>query len=38
MAQVEAAAKEIIAYGRERAGNETIGEIAAAIPGLSQFA
>jgi hypothetical protein len=38
MAQVEAAAKEIIAYGREGAGNETIGEIAAAIPGLSQFA
>lgn len=38
MAQVQAAAKEILAYAREKAGDEMIGEIAAAIPGLSQFA
>jgi len=29
--------KEIIAYTREKAGDEAIGEIVAAIPGLSQF-
>jgi hypothetical protein len=38
MTQVQAVAKEIIAYAREKAGDEAIEEIAAAIPGLNQFA
>ena len=37
MEQVQAVTKEIIAYTREKAGDEAIGEIVAAIPGLSQF-
>jgi hypothetical protein len=37
MAQVQLVTKEIIAYAREKAGDEVIGEIVAAIPGLSQF-
>ena len=37
MPQVQAVTKEIIAYTREKAGDEAIGEIVAAIPGLSQF-
>jgi len=37
MAQVQSVTKEIIAYTREKAGDEAIGEIVAAIPGLSQF-
>jgi hypothetical protein len=38
MGQVQSVTKEIIAYTREKAGDEAIGEIVAAIPGLSQFA
>jgi hypothetical protein len=37
MAQVQAVTKEIIGYTREKAGDEAVGEIVAAIPGLSQF-
>jgi len=37
MGQVQSVTKEIIAYTREKAGDEAIGEIVAAIPGLSQF-
>jgi hypothetical protein len=37
MGQIEAVTREIIAYSREKAGNETIGEIVTAIPGLAQF-
>lgn len=37
MPQVQAVTKEIIAYTREKAGDEAIGEIVASIPGLSQF-
>jgi hypothetical protein len=37
MTQVQSVTKEIIAYTREKAGDEAIGEIVAAIPGLSQF-
>jgi hypothetical protein len=37
MSQVQSVTKEIIAYTREKAGDEAIGEIVAAIPGLSQF-
>ncbi len=37
MGQLQAAGKELFAYARERAGEETIREITTAIPGLSQF-
>jgi hypothetical protein len=37
MAQVQSVTKEIIAFTREKAGDEAVGEIVAAIPGLSQF-
>jgi hypothetical protein len=37
MGQVQAVTKEIIAYTREKAGEDAIGEIVGAIPGLSQF-
>jgi hypothetical protein len=37
MGQVQGVTKETIAYAREKAGEDTIGEIVGAIPGLSQF-
>jgi hypothetical protein len=37
MDQIHTACKEVCAYAREVAGDQTIGEIAASIPGLSQF-
>ncbi|MGH6726463.1 MAG: DUF2267 domain-containing protein [Pseudolabrys sp.] len=37
MSQVQSVTKEIIAYTREKAGEDAIGEIVGAIPGLSQF-
>jgi hypothetical protein len=37
MGQVQAVTKEVIAYAREMAGEDAIGEIVGAIPGLSQF-
>jgi len=37
MGQVQAVTKEVIAYTREKAGEDAIGEIVGAIPGLSQF-
>jgi hypothetical protein len=37
MGQVQAVTREVIAYSREKAGEDTVGEIVAAIPGLSQF-
>jgi len=37
MGQVQAVTKEVIAYAREKAGEDAIGEIVGAIPGLSQF-
>jgi hypothetical protein len=37
MGQVQAVTRETIAYAREKAGDEAIGEIVGAIPGLSQF-
>jgi hypothetical protein len=35
--QIQAGGREVFAYGREVAGDQTIGEITASIPGLSQF-
>ncbi len=37
MGQVQGVTKEVIAYSREKAGEDAIGEIVGAIPGLSQF-
>jgi hypothetical protein len=37
MGQMQAVTKEIIAYAREKAGEDTVGEIVGSIPGLGQF-
>ncbi|HEV2571295.1 DUF2267 domain-containing protein [Methylocella sp. CPCC 101449] len=37
MGQIQTLAKELFAYGREVAGEDTMGAIAGGIPGLSQF-
>lgn len=37
MDQVQTLGKQVFAYAREKAGDEVVGEISAAIPGLSQF-
>jgi hypothetical protein len=37
MEQVQSVARTVLSYTREKAGEATIGKIAAAIPGLAQF-
>lgn len=37
MGQVQGVTREVIAYAREQAGDEAVGEIVGAIPGLGQF-
>lgn len=37
MGQVQSVTKETIAYAREKIGDDALGEIVGAIPGLSQF-
>jgi hypothetical protein len=37
MGQVQAVTRETISYVREKAGEDAVGEIVGAIPGLSQF-
>lgn len=37
MGQVQSVTREVIAYAREKAGEDKVGEVVAAIPGLSQF-
>jgi hypothetical protein len=37
MGQVQGVTRETIAYAREKAGEDTVGEIVGAVPGLSQF-
>ena len=37
MGQVQSVTKEVIAYSREKAGEDAVGEIVGSIPGLSQF-
>jgi hypothetical protein len=37
MGQVQAVTRETIAYVREKAGEDAVGEIVGAIPGLGQF-
>jgi hypothetical protein len=38
MGQIQCVTRELVAHGRETAGEDTVGEIVGAIPGLSQFA
>lgn len=37
MSQMQAVTREIIAYFREKAGEDAVGEIVGSIPGLGQF-
>jgi hypothetical protein len=37
MSEMQGVTREIIAYGREKAGEDTVGEIVGSIPGLGQF-
>jgi hypothetical protein len=37
MGQVQHVTREFIAFAREKVGEDAVGEIVAAIPGLSQF-
>ncbi len=37
MGQVQGVTRETIAYAREKAGEDVVGEIVGAIPGLGQF-
>ena len=37
MEQIQTLGKEVLAYAREVAGDQVVGEISASIPGLSQF-
>jgi hypothetical protein len=37
MGQVQSVTREVVAYARETAGEDTVGEIVGSVPGLSQF-
>ena len=37
MDQVQSVTREVVAYAREKAGEDTVGEVVGAIPGLGQF-
>jgi len=37
MDQIQASGKAVFAYARDAAGDDVVGEISAAIPGLAQF-
>lgn len=37
MNEMQALGKEVFSYVREKAGDERVGQVAAAIPGLAQF-
>ncbi len=37
MGQVQGVTKEVIAFAREKAGEEAVGAVVGAIPGLGQF-
>ena len=38
MGQVQSVTQEVVAYAREKVGEDKLGEIVGAIPGLGQFA
>jgi hypothetical protein len=37
MGQVQSVTREVVAYSREKAGEDAVGEVVGAIPGLGQF-
>jgi hypothetical protein len=37
MGQIQGVTRELLAYAREQVGDEAVGEVVAAVPGLSQF-
>jgi hypothetical protein len=37
MGQMQAVTREIIAFSREKVGEDAVGEIVGSVPGLSQF-
>jgi hypothetical protein len=37
MGQVQAVTREIIGFAREKVGEDAVGEMVGAIPGLGQF-
>lgn|SRR5262249_18149754 len=37
MGQVQCVTREVVAYARDKAGEDTVGEVVGAIPGLGQF-
>lgn len=37
MSDIQGVSREVIGYAREKVGEETLSEIAAAIPGIGQF-
>jgi hypothetical protein len=37
MGQVQEVTREVIAFAREKVGEEAVGEIVGAVPGLAQF-
>ncbi len=37
MGQVQGVTREVIGFAREKAGEDAVGEVVGAIPGLSQF-
>lgn len=37
MGQIQSVSKELFAFGREKAGEDKMGEIIGQVPGLSQF-
>ncbi len=37
MGQMQTIGRQVFAYAREKAGDEAVGQVVAAIPGLSQF-
>lgn len=37
MGQIQSFSKEVFAFGREKAGEDAMGQIVGAIPGLGQF-
>jgi hypothetical protein len=37
MSQVQGVTRQFIAFAREKVGEDEVGEIVGAIPGLSQF-
>jgi hypothetical protein len=37
MGEMQAVGRELFAYAREKAGDEAVGQVAGAIPGLGQF-